>query len=168
MFSHIKDIEKCSEITEHLKIERKEREKKVTRDIIVYSGATYPFDGVFIESIIRINKHSIDEKTNKESYTTDYYIANFCKNAKEFSEIILNYWKIETMHQYKDVSLKEDNSKSRNNAFTLSVLRSIVVNILKLHKIPNFNEVIESCKYSLGLALSFIKMTKFELGIIKL
>ena len=39
--------------------------------------------------------------------------------------------------------LKEDSSKSRNNAFTLSVLRSIVVNILKLHKVSNFNEVIE-------------------------
>ena len=72
------------------------------------------------------------------------------------------------MHQYKDVSLKEDSSKSRNNAFTLSVLRSIVVNILKLHKVPNFNEIIESCKYSLALALSYINMTKFKLGIIKL
>ena len=164
----IKDIEEYSEITEHLKIETKEREKKVIRDIIVYRGVTYPFNGAFIENIIRIDKYSIDEKTNEEKYSTDYYISNFYQSAKKFSEIILNYWRIETMHQYKDVSLKEDSSKSRENAFILSVLRSIVVNILKLHKVSNFNEIIEKCKYSLALALSLIKMTKFELGIIKL
>ncbi len=123
---------------------------------------------MFIESIIRIDKYSINEKTNEESYSIDYYISNFQKSAKEFSEIILNYWKIETMHQYKDVSLKEDNSKSRENAFKLSILRSIVINILKLHKVSNFNEIIESCKYSLALALSFIKMTKIEYGFIKI
>lgn len=89
LFSDIKDIEECSEITEHLKIETKEREKKVTRDIIVYSGVTYSFNGAFIENIIRVDKYSIDEESNEGKYSTDYYISNFHKSAKEFSEIIL-------------------------------------------------------------------------------
>lgn len=72
------------------------------------------------------------------------------------------------MHQHKDVSLKEDTSKSRKNAFSLSVLRSVVVNILKLHKVYNFNEIIESCKNSLSLALSYINMTRIKFGFIKI
>ena len=45
----------------------------ITRDIIVYSGVTYPFNGAFIENIIRVDKYSIDEESNEGKYSTDYY-----------------------------------------------------------------------------------------------
>jgi len=167
LLEEIKELEEYLEITDYFKSSRKEREKIVERDIIIYDGVTHPYNGIFIESIVRLNKSIRDIKTGEIKYITDYYILNSKEKAEDIYNMIISHWKIETMHQYKDVSLKEDKSKSNKHAFRLSILRSVVVNILKLHKVSNFNEVIEMCKNSLGLTLSYLSMTRIKFKFIR-
>ncbi len=49
----------------------------------------------------------------------------------------LQEWGVEIMYFYKDCALYEDKCKVHKGAFALSVLRSVVINILHLNQIKN-------------------------------
>jgi len=68
------------------------------------------------------------------------------------------------MHFYKDCALKEDACKTNKGAFSLSILRSIVVNILHLNKVRNIGRQITINRYSLTEALSLFSFVRLEYG----
>jgi len=58
--------------------------------------------------------------------------------AKQAHQIIINHWGIENKNHYvRDVSLQEDASRIRVNAYNLSVLRSLALNILRKNGVSN-------------------------------
>jgi len=61
---------------------------------------------------------------------------------------------VETMHFYKDCALYEDKCKVHKGAFALSVLRSIVLNILHLNQVQNIARKIAQATYDLHEALA--------------
>lgn len=128
----------------------------------VYSENTYPFDGIFIRAVIRI-----DKKVNDDEPTTHYYISNTILDAATFLKRILQEWSVETMHYYKDCALEEDRCKTTKSAFSLSILRSIVINILHLNKVDNIKRKVSELTYDLAEALSLVSMTKLRYGFIK-
>lgn len=132
------------------------------RDIYVYNNCIYSWDGVFIHSVIRV-----DKTVNGAGTTTHYYISNDTDSAKSFLEKIIQEWSVETMHFYKDTALEEDRCKINKGAFSLSVLRSIVINILHLNKIQNIGRKIVDTTQSLAEALTLFSMVRLEYGIVK-
>ena len=140
-----KEIEESSSIDSDFQMEVKQSNDLVQRNIYVYNNCIYPFDGVFIHSIIRV-----DKIVNCGETTTHYYISNDTDSAESFLEKILQEWSVETMHFYKDTALEEDRCKINKGAFSLSILRSIVINILHLNKIQNIGRKIVDTTQSLA------------------
>lgn len=63
-----------------------------------------------------------------------FSVANFREDAKFFHDKILQHWKVETMHQYKDKSLLEDTHNAHINPFLMTIIRSFTLNILHLNR----------------------------------
>jgi len=71
------------------------------------------------------------------------------------------------MHFYKDCALYEDKCKVHKGAFTLSVLRSIVLNILHLNQVQNIAHKIAQATYDLHEALALLSLNRLRYGIVK-
>lgn len=113
-----------------------------------------------IKTIIRIDKtiHSTNKKIGeiKETLTTSFAIANFKDIAKTFHEIQLKHWKVETMHFHKDKSLYEDLHTANINPMTMTILRSIVINILHLNKVKSIKNQLLENRWDLDATLGFL------------
>jgi hypothetical protein len=113
-----------------------------------------------IKTIIRIDKtiYSKDKKTGKikETLTTAYAIANFKNDAEFFHNLGLNHWKVETMHFHKDKSLYEDLHTANINPMTMTILRSIVINILHLNKVKSIKEQLLENRWDLDATLRLL------------
>jgi hypothetical protein len=116
-----------------------------------------------IRSIIKTTKETstINHKKSEIINSTyiQYSIANFREDARFFHDKTLDHWKVETMHQYKDVSLKEDDHKAHKNPIAMTIIRSMVINILHLCDVKSINEQLVKNRWDLkgaiGQLLSF-------------
>ena len=86
------------------------------------------------------------------------------KNGKLIITFHLQEWSVETMHLYKDCALGEDACKTNKGAFSLSILRSIVINILHLNQVENIARQITINRYSLTHALALFSFVRLEYG----
>jgi len=154
------EIEEASSIDSHCTHTIKQSSQDIHRDVYVYSNYAFAFNGIWIRSLIRVDK-TID---NNETQT-HYYISNEQNSAQNFLDRILQEWSVETMHFYKDTALQEDKCKTNKGAFSLSILRSIVLNILHLNKIKNIGRKIINARYDLKEALTLLSMTRLKYGI---
>lgn len=109
----------------------------------------------------------MDKYVNEGETQTHYYISNENNTAECFLKKILQEWSVETMHFYKDTALNEDKCKINKGAFSLSILRSIVINILHLNKVKIIGRKIREATYDLSEALTLLSMVKLEYGFIK-
>jgi len=71
------------------------------------------------------------------------------------------------MHFYKDCALYEDKCKVHKGAFSLSILRSIVIDILHLNQIRNISGKVVDATYDLATALSLISMVRLNYGFLR-
>ena len=143
-------------------MEIKQSNDFIQRNVYVYQNCIFSWDGVFIHSVIRV-----DKIVNSKETTTHYYISNDTDTAESFLKKILQEWSVETMHFYKDTALDEDSCKINKGAFSLSILRSIVINILHLNKIQNIGRKIVDTTQSLAEALMLFSMVRLEYGFVK-
>jgi len=157
-----KEIEEVSSIDSSFQMEVKQSNDFIQRNIYVYKNCIYPWESVFIHSVIRV-----DKIINCKETTTHYYISNDTASAESFLQKILQEWSVETMHFYKDTALDEDKCKINKGAFSLSILRSIVLNILHLNKVQNIGRKIVDTTQDLTEALMLFSMVRLEYGLIK-
>ena len=143
-------------------MEIKQSNDFIQRNIYVYQNCIYPWEGVFIHSVIRV-----DKIVNCKETKTHYYISNDTDSAESFLQKILQEWSVETMHFYKDTALQEDKCKINKGAFSFSILRSIVLNILHLNKVQNIGRKIVDTTQNLAEALMLFSMVRLEYGLIK-
>ncbi len=115
-----------------------------------------------VYSVIRV-----DKIVNCKETKTHYYISNDTDSAESFLQKILQEWSVETMHFYKDTALNEDRCKINKGAFSFSILRSIVINILHLNKVQNIGRKIVDTTQNLAEALMLFSMVRLEYGFIK-
>lgn len=162
MLSLAKEIEGVSSIDSSFQMEIKQSNDFIQRNIYVYSNCIYPWEGIFIHSVIRV-----DKIVNSKETTTHYYVSNDIDNAESFLKKILQEWSVETMHFYKDTALQEDKCKINKGAFSFSILRSIVINILHLNKVQNIGRKIVDTAQNLAEALILFSMVRLEYGFIK-
>ena len=97
-----------------------------------------------IKSVIKIKRTTTQKDKKQEGEY--YYISSLSARtkAKTFGKIIRNHWGIETYHYLKDVVLKEDYSKIRNDngPSNMSILRNIVINIFRSQKTDKISQQI--------------------------
>lgn len=157
----VKEVEISSEINSHYSTQIEQSGDTIEREVFVYNNFTFPWSGIFIHTVIRL-----DKSINGGEWQTHYYISNDRGDAQYFLEKILQEWSVETMHFYKDCALGEDSCKTNKGAFALSILRSFVINILHLNKVKNIARQIIDNRYSLAEALLLISMVRLEYGIV--
>ena len=162
LLEFVQEVEEASEINSHHYDYQKQSDDWVERNIFVYNSFTFPWSGIFISTLIRI-----DKSVNGGEWTTQYYISNDTGDGEYFLEKVLQKWSVETMHFYKDCALYEDKCKVHKGAFALSILRSFVINILHLNQIKNIAGKVVDATYSLAEALSLVSMIKLRYGFIR-
>ena len=85
-----------------------------------------------INSIIKVIKTITNAKSLEVTTTTQYLIANFKTTAKEFKEIILQHWRVETYHYHLDMLTEEDDHIAYKDPFSMAILRSFTINLYQL------------------------------------
>jgi hypothetical protein len=85
-----------------------------------------------IQSIIKVTKTLTDAKTDEVKITEQYLMANFKTSAKDFANIVLQHWRVETYHYHLDMLTEEDDHIAYKNPFSMSILRSFAVNLYQL------------------------------------
>lgn len=113
-----------------------------------------------IETIIKVERirKVFDTKTKKykETIKISYYLSTFTDSADIMSEIIQGHWGIENINNYvRDVTLKEDSSRIRNNPGIFARLRSFVLNILRINYIVNVQEALDLNSHDLNIVLDY-------------
>jgi predicted transposase YbfD/YdcC len=132
----------------------KEDNKIVKRDIEVYESDEcniVMFHKSFknIQTLIKLTKEIYDTLTGEVTISTSYFIANFKSNGEFFYHSILRHWDIETYHYHLDMLTKEDKHIAYINPFSMSILRSFVINLYQLYFNANEGKKIKRAKVSM-------------------
>lgn len=95
-----------------------------------------------IKTVVKITRSSAICNAKTKQYDnrseTAFYLCNRLINADKAHQVVINHWGIENRNHYvRDVSLQEDNSRIRKNAYNISVLRSLAINIFRKNNIAN-------------------------------
>jgi len=133
----INDFYTPSEVYEDADIFQTERNKSVKRKVEIYHNKDCDivlYDSKFknIQTIIKTTKETVNGVNGEIKTTIQYLIANFKTSAKEFKDIILHHWGIETYHYHLDMLTKEDEHICYVDPFSISILRSFAVNLYQL------------------------------------
>ena len=110
-----------------------------------------------IKKVERTN-HKTGEVTN--STRIQFSIANFHESAEFFHNKILHHWKVETMHQYKDNALLEDDHNAHLNPFLMTIIRSMILNILHLNGTKSIQEQLINNRWDLDDSIT--QLLKFS------
>lgn len=85
-------------------------------------------------SLIRVKRTRIVLKNNDSSEELSYYLSNGkSENALEYFEAVRNHWSIEVNNHYRDVSLKEDEFRTKEKPITklMASIRTLVLDLLR-------------------------------------
>ena len=138
-------------------LEYSEPEKSNGRiDIRTYTGFTlknpyldHRWVGSNFQTLIRVERHSYNCKTEIESNETSYYISN--QKIKqgdmdnELCHAIRGHWNVETNNYIRDVTLKEDNLKTKCPIITrnMAICRTGLLNLIYQLKPKNIKAKLE-------------------------
>lgn len=111
------------------------------RKTLVFSNLTdISTEWIGLKRLIRVERIVISKK--RTSHETSVYISSLEEDdANKFAGHIRNHWGIENkLHWVKDVSMKEDKSKTAkgNAAENISILRNIAINLFRTN---GFNSI---------------------------
>ena len=138
----------------------------VQREVYLYQPATFYHNGItHIRSIIKIIKkiertnHKTGEITN--STRVNFCVASFTESAEFFHRKVLDHWKVETMHQYKDNALLEDDHNAHLNPFSMTIIRSMILNILHLNGAKSIQEQLVNNRWDLDDSIAQLLKCSF-------
>lgn len=93
-----------------------------------------------LKSLIRVKRTRTTLKTKESSEEVSYYISNGdSENATTYFEAVRNHWSIEVNNHYRDVSLKEDQFRTKKKPVTylLACARTLVLELIRHWKPKN-------------------------------
>ena len=89
---------------------------------------------------IVMTKNTVTKPDGTVSEQTRYFISSLSLNVKEIARVIRGYWMVESAHWHLDVTFEEDANCTldRMAAFSLNILRKLVLNFLKMLDLSEF------------------------------
>lgn len=118
------------------------------------------------ESLVWVERRSYCCLKKEETREISYYISNQKiekGNENELFVAVRNHWKIEANNYVRDVSLKEDNLKTKCSKLskTMACCRTLVVNFLNKEKLKNIRHQLELFVDDFQLLIRWAKQRKF-------
>ena len=116
-----------------------------------------------LSTAIEVKRTRLDRKTGKFSEETSLYMSNNIANEKKQAEQIYlpirHHWAIEVNNHIRDVTLKEDALQTIFKAVAqpLSVVRTLIINILKKLKVKNIAQTLDNFADNFALLIQFFK-----------
>jgi predicted transposase YbfD/YdcC len=110
-----------------------------------------------IIEVKRVRKEFDTKAKEHEEPTVEYsyYVSTRKFTAVTFLKAIKDHWKIENKNHYvKDVTMNEDKSRNRKNPTIFAIIRSFVLNILRLNNFQNISLAIFSAGINLDKLLA--------------
>ena len=117
-------------------------------------------------TIIMVKRTRLINSLEKYSEETSYYMSNEKANTQPASEQLFSHvrghWSVEVNNHVRDVTLNEDafQTKFRAVARPISLIRTLIINILQVNKVKNCVQLIESFVDDFNLILQFLKSVK--------
>jgi predicted transposase YbfD/YdcC len=135
--STVNNFHKPTQTYEDTDLFQTENNKSVKRKVDIYQNLDCDivmYDNRFnhIQTIIKTTKEIVNNSTGEVKITIQYLIANFKTSAKEFKDIILQHWGVETYHYHLDKLTHEDAHICYVDPFSISILRSFTINLYQL------------------------------------
>lgn len=168
LYEKIDEISRTKEATDSYKAPPvQQSDEWIEREVFVYTNdSCFYHNGMsHIRSIIKTIKRveRIDHKTGEVTHRTiiQFSVANFRESAQFFHDKSLAHWKVETMHQYKDNSLREDDHNAYKNPFAMTILRSMVLNVLHLNETRSINEQLIRNRWDLPGSIAQLLRSSF-------
>jgi predicted transposase YbfD/YdcC len=116
------------------------------------------------QSLFKVHRHRLVLETGKESFTTDYYISNgkYTKN-EDYFRAIREHWSVEVNNHIRDVTLKEDQLKTKKKEVTsfFARCRTLVIRLLKKTKAKNMIAQLEFFQDNFLSLLTWLREIKF-------
>jgi predicted transposase YbfD/YdcC len=71
-----------------------------------------------IKTAVWVKRERTEIKTNKISVEESFYVTNEVGNYEELAQAVRRHWSVETNNQIRDVSLKEDEMRSKKRIYS--------------------------------------------------
>lgn len=71
-----------------------------------------------IKTAVRVKRERVELKSGKTSLEQAYYLTNIVGSYEELSHAIRRHWAVETSNHIRDVSLKEDQMRSKKSLYS--------------------------------------------------
>ena len=119
-----------------------------------------------LKAAIEVKRTRLDMKTGKLSEEISLYMSNYIpsdmKQATLTYSRIRGHWAIEVNNHIRDVTLKEDALQTIFKAVAqpISIIRTLIINILKKLKVKNIAESLDNFADDFLLLIQFFKTVK--------
>jgi predicted transposase YbfD/YdcC len=129
-----------------------------------YFDKRWKFAG--LTTVIIVKRTRCISNAQKHSEDVSYYMSNqkvkIQDNANGLYKRIRGHWAVETNNHIRDVTLKEDNlqTKFQQVARPISLIRTLIINLLNKQKINNRAAFIDECNDSFQKTIEFLKSVK--------
>ena len=122
-----------------------------------------------INTLVVLERDTMEMTTKKETHETSYYICNKSINSSPLHtssaliSAVRNHWGVESNNWVLDVTFNEDNIKIKggNQAQVLGRLRSLSVDLMRRSGVTKIKEAIENYADSNPTLLKMLKQVKF-------
>lgn len=117
-----------------------------------------------LSSLIRVERTRRILKNNDSSQQVSYYVSNGkSEDALEYFQAVRNHWSIEVNNHYRDVSLKEDQFRTKEKAITrvMATMRTLVLNLLRRDNPKNLIAQMEKFQDNFDLLIQDLKKIRF-------
>jgi predicted transposase YbfD/YdcC len=119
------------------------------------------WDRTNFRSLVVVNRKRMNLKDNSLQEETSYYISNIkVQKNNNYFKAIRSHWEVEVNHYIRDVTLKKDSFRTKDNDISriFSELRTLVIEILRLLKPKNIIAQIELFQDNLTKLIGALKM----------
>lgn len=122
------------------------------------------------KSLFKVRRITTENKTGKVSDEISFYISNgviepsnITTNARTYFKAIRNHWSCEVVNHYRDVTLKEDNLKTKFSAVSkiTSAIRTLIINALMMNKPKNMVALLDDFNDDFDFLISYLRAIRF-------
>jgi predicted transposase YbfD/YdcC len=117
--------------------------------------------GANFQTLIEVERKSIQSKTGIQSKEVCYYVSNAMVKDKKDDELfraVRGHWSIEVSNHIRDVTFKEDKLKTKEPLISkiIACCRTIVINLLSKLNLKNIKAKLEAFADNAGMLLKWM------------